>query len=135
MRWPYCPATEWFINRISGLVCSGISGGELIDVLAWTSLVVAIITALWLPGRERRHCNNQIAFSAALLAVASTLFILAYPNNRRVVAMFMVLGAVILELIKLFIAPRRATVTVLLLKVVAALIGTLLGAILVLAVQ
>lgn len=107
----------------------------MIDVLAWTSLVVAIITALWLPGRERRYCNNQIAFSAALLAVASTLFILAYPNNRRVVAMFMVLGAVILELIKLFIAPRRATVTVLLLKVVAALIGTLLGAILVLAVQ
>lgn len=47
----------------------------------------------------------------------------------------MVLGAVILELIKFFIAPRRATVTVLLLKVVAALIGTLLGAILVLAVQ
>lgn len=107
----------------------------MIDVLAWTSLVVAIITAVWLPGCGRLPCNNRTAFSAALLAAASALFILVYPNNRNIVAMSMVLCLVILELAMLFIAPRQENIIVLLLNSAASLIGTLIGTTLLFAVK
>lgn len=105
------------------------SGVEILDVLAWISLIVAFVTAIWWPNCGERLANKA-AVSAVFFAVVSALFLLAYPNNRRVVAMSMIVGAVVSELVSFLITYRRIDVMIVLAKVFAALIGSFLGALL-----
>ncbi|ACS60250.1 conserved hypothetical protein (plasmid) [Rhizobium leguminosarum bv. trifolii WSM1325] len=102
---------------------------DIARAIAWASLaIIGLVTIA--PPRWRAptvvsvHVDRVLTF--VLLAM---LFAFAYPNNRRAVAIFCILGAVTSEFSQLISRRRHPKLNHALLKAFGALAGVLIGAV------
>ncbi|TAX64135.1 VanZ family protein [Rhizobium leguminosarum] len=104
---------------------------DIVRAIAWVSLatvgLVTIAPLRWrAPMLVSAHADRALTF-----VVLAMLFAFAYPNDRRAVAIFCILGAVISELSQLISLRRHPKVNDALLKAFGALAGVLIGAVIV----
>lgn len=97
-------------------------------ILAWISLV-AVLMATVVPTRFRLRAALPLAIdSGTAFATIAGLFLFAYSDDRRVVAIFCVLAAAGSELLKAFAGTRDPNINAALAKVLGALVGTCFAA-------
>jgi VanZ family protein len=104
---------------------------DIVRAIAWVSLAtVGLVTIAPLRWRAPTVVSAQVdrVMTFVLLAM---LFAFAYPNDRRAVAIFCILGSVASELSQLISPRRHPKITDALLKAFGALAGVLIGAVIV----
>ncbi|TCR76683.1 hypothetical protein EV561_12041 [Rhizobium sp. BK376] len=101
----------------------------MVRVIAWISLATMGFLALaplrWRP----RAIATANVDSLSMFVLLSMLFAFSYPDDRRVVAIFCIVGAIVSEIL-LLISPRRdPRVNDALLKALGGLTGVVIGAV------
>ncbi len=102
---------------------------EIIRTISWILLLTAGAAAL-APATWRAHPAITANIDRlAIFALLAMLFVLSYPNDRRAVAIFCILGAIASEILPLITSARHPKISQALLKAVGALVGVLIGAV------
>jgi VanZ family protein len=97
--------------------------------LAWLMFVAIIFaTAAPIRWRPRTHISVEIERSVAF-GLMAMMFIFAYPDDRRVVAIFCILGAVGTELLQVISPTRHPRINDALFKAMGATVGLVVGAV------
>lgn len=98
-------------------------------ILAWIILAATIFaTAASVHWRPYTVISVEIERSVAF-GLMAMVFVFAYPNDRRVVAIFFILGAVATELLQAISPTRHPRITDALLKAMGATVGLIVGAV------
>lgn len=103
---------------------------ELIKLVAWASLALMFILVAWQPSWRPQVALATNARSLVLFASVAMLFVFAYPDSRRVVAICAILAAVGSEVLPSVFSSRHAGMRSASVKTLSALSGVFLGAIL-----
>ncbi|WP_047462751.1 VanZ family protein [Rhizobium rhizogenes] len=101
----------------------------IFQVFAWLAFgVIMLATAVpigWRPQlMAALHVERILAFS-----IMGLLFVLAYPGDRRLIALFCILAAVVTELLQAILPSRRPNVEDAAIKILGATMGLLIGGI------
>ncbi|MDZ7925875.1 MAG: VanZ family protein [Agrobacterium sp.] len=102
---------------------------EIIRAISW--ILLATVGALAVaPINWRAHSAITANIDRlSIFAALAMLFVLSYPNDRRAVAIFCILGAIASEILPLITSARHPKISQALLKAVGALVGVLIGAV------
>lgn len=102
----------------------------VVHVLAWSSFALIVLTTLVPIGARQFSISTMNTESIFLFGLMGLLFVVAYPDNRRVIAIFCILATAASESLLLVLPNRHLRVERLIIKLLGATVGLLVGGIL-----
>ncbi|WP_412065492.1 hypothetical protein [Rhizobium sp. SYY.PMSO] len=100
----------------------------LAHALAWTVFGLVVVTTV-VPVRTRYHFMALASVDSMIpFALLGFLFVMAYPDDRRIIALVCISGAAASESLALVLPEKCLRIERAILKVLATVSGLLLGA-------
>ena len=102
----------------------------VVHILAWFSLALVVLATVAPIGARQFSISTMNTESIFLFGLMGLLFVVAYPDNRRVIAIFCILATSASESLVLIFPDRHLRVERLIIKLLGATVGLLVGGIL-----